>query len=175
MDVIVLGVYSIDDAYLVEKIASKNNLRVVWNFQDYRIDAEYGMKSLENYFHLHKLGVLIDDKYKDGDFFCSYPLIIEVSDYFMASEWNKETPSNPKLFNFFNSINESTLKKLIVAFADEWTERTTVKIESMDFSSVNKRLTNLYVWCTGFRNLQTNIENRDDFHPLILDLENAST
>lgn len=171
MDVIVLGFYNSDDATLVEEIASKNNLRVVWNYQQYNIEAEIGIKDLENYYKLYKSGILIDNKFKEGDFFYSYPLINEVSDYFMATVWNNETPNNPKLFNFFDALNESTLKKLVVAFADEWTRNTTVKIESMDFSSVNNRLNSVYVWCLGYRILPTNVENRDDFHPLILDLE----
>jgi len=114
---------------------------------------------------------LIDKNLPDEELFSSYSLIYDVSDYFMATEWNNETPNNPKLYNFFDALNESNLKKLIVAFADEWVENTTVKIESMNFDCVKSRLNNAYVWCFGYRNLAKNTESRDDFHPLVLELE----
>lgn len=171
MDVIVLGFFNSEDAKLVEEVASKNDLMVVWNYHQYNIESEIGIKDLENYYKLYKSGILIENKFKEGDFFYSYPLINEVSDYFMATEWNNETPNNPKLYNFFDALNESNLKKLIVAFADEWVENTAVKIESMNFDCVKSRLNSAYVWCFGYRNLAKNTESRDDFHPLVLELE----
>ena len=171
MDVIILGLYSEDDANLIEEIASKSDLKLVWNYQQYNIEAETGIKDLKEYYKLHKIGILIENKFAEGDFFYSYPIINEVSDYFMSSEWNNEMPNLPRLFNFFDTLNESALKKIIVAFADEWTENTTVKIERIDFDGVKSRLNNVYVWCFGYRNLRTNTESRDDFHPLVLELE----
>lgn len=171
MDVIVLGFFNSEDAKLVEEVAIKNDLLVVWNYQQYNIDSEIGLKDMERYYKLYRTGILIDKNLPDEELFSSYSLIYEVSDYFMATEWNNETPRNPKLYNFFDALNESNLKKLIVTFADEWVENTTVKIESMNFGCVKSRLNSAYVWCFGYRNLAKNTESRDDFHPLVLELE----
>lgn len=62
---------------------------------------------------------------------------------------------------------------MIIAFADEWRENTTVKIETINYNELKGRLNNAFVWCYGYRNLRTNSETRDDFHPLVLELEKS--
>ncbi|MBK8153299.1 MAG: hypothetical protein IPK61_09755 [Saprospiraceae bacterium] len=50
MDVIVLGFFNSEDAKLVEEAASNNDLMVVWNYHQYNIDSEIGIKDMENYY-----------------------------------------------------------------------------------------------------------------------------
>ena len=156
MDVIVLGFYNSKDADIVEDLASKNNLRVVWNYQQFNIDSEIGIVDLKNYFNLYQAGILIENNLPDEELFSSYTLIYEVSDYFMATEWDNKTCEPPKLFNFFNALNRSNIQKIIMAFADEWNENSTVKIEKLNFGELKNRLYSPFVWCYGYRNLKTN-------------------
>lgn len=60
---------------------------------------------------------------------------------------------------------------MIIAFADEWKKTTLVKVEKSGFQTLKKRLNNLFVWCESYRNLTDNIEIRDDYHPLVLEIE----
>lgn len=173
MDVIVLGVYNKKDISSIEETAAFNGLKVVWDYCRFNIEAEKGIKEMEKYYQLFQTGILIEGSHLEGATFYSEPIINEISNYYVATEWNNESHVPPKLFRFFNALNKSILKNLIVAFADEWNENTTVKIERISFNEVNSRLNNFYVWCFGYRDLRTNSEIRDDFHPLILEMEKA--
>lgn len=174
MDVIVLGVYNKDDIYLIEEISTASGLKIVWNYEHYNIEAEIGVVELKKYYKLYQAGILIDDSFIEGDSFCSYPLINEISDYYIATEWDNKTCEQPKLFNFFDALSKSDIQKIVIAFADEWNENATVKIEKLNYSELKCRLYSPFVWCFGYRNLQTNSEIRDEYHPLVLESEKAS-
>jgi len=169
MDVIILGVYNKEDICLIEEVATINGLKIEWKYEKYNIEAEIGVVELKKYYKLYQAGILIDDSFEEGDTFYSYPLINEISDYYTATEWDKKTCDQPKLFNFFDSLSRSRIQKIIIAFADEWDENTAVKIEKLSYGELKSRLYSPFVWCFGYRNLQTNSEIRDEYHPLVLE------
>lgn len=170
MDVIILGFYNQNDSVLAEKLAIKNNLKIIWDYQQYKIESEIGISDLHKYFKLSKIGILIDANFKDGEIFYSYPLINEISDFYIQTEWENKPWNIPRIYNFFDDLNNEKINRMIVSFADEWNEKTTVKIENIDFVEVKSRLYSAFVWCNGNRNLRTNSEIRDDAHPLVLEL-----
>jgi len=170
MDVIVLGIYNKEDVLLIEEVAIANDLKIVWDFEQYNIEAEIGIKDLEKYYKLLQTGILVDSKYFEGDTFYSYPIINEVSEYYISTEWDNRNHSVPRLFRFFDDLNKRNFQQIIIAFADEWNENTTVKIEKIKYSELKNRLNSIFVWCFGYRNFRTNSEVRDDFHPLVLEL-----
>ncbi|UTA66506.1 hypothetical protein [Emticicia sp. 21SJ11W-3] len=171
MDIIVVGVYNEQDANTIEEMASANGLKLVWDYKRYNIEAEMGIVELKKYYTLYETGILIEGNYVEGDTFYSYPVIYEVSDYFIAREWYNKSREQPKLFNFFDTLSISNIQKMIIGFADEWDENTTVKIEKLSYKELKSRLYSPYVWCFGYNNLRTNSVIRDDFHPLVLELE----
>lgn len=174
MDVIILGVYSKDDICLIEEVANINGLKIEWNYEKYRIEAEKGVVELKKYYKLYQAGILIEDSLEKGDTFYSGPLLNEISDYYISTEWDKKICDQPKLFNFFDSLSSSSLQKIIIAFADEWDENVTVKIEKLSYRELKSRLYSPFVWCFGYRDLKTNSEIRDEYHPLVLESENVS-
>ena len=170
MDVIVLGVYNAHDMNLVNNILlSSNDIKVIWEFDKYNVEAKNGIKILEKYFNLFHTGILVEGQ-NDETFFSSYPLIYEISEYYITTELYKRKSSTPKLFNFFKLLEKSNFNNFIVAIADEWLDDSTVKIEKIELKDIKKRLNSIYVWCDGYINLLTNSEIRDDFHPLILEV-----
>lgn len=170
MDIVILGAYKKEDVSMIEEIATANGLKVVWNYQQYNIEAGQGIKELVKYYNLYQTGVLVEYDFIDGNTFYSEPILNEVSDYYMATEWENKTLKLPRLFSFFNALDRSQLKKMIIAFADEWDASTTVRIEQVSYANINRRLNSVFVWCFGYRNLQTNSETRDTFHPLVLEV-----
>lgn len=174
MDIMILGVYSKDDICLIEEISTANGLKIAWNYEQYNIDAEIGVVELKKYYKLYQTGILIEDSFIEGNTFYSYPLINEISDYYTATEWDNKTCEQPKLFNFFDALSKSDIQKIIIAFADEWDENTAVKIEKLSYSELKSRLYSPFVWCFGYRNLQTNSESRDEYHPLVIESEKAN-
>lgn len=166
MDVIILGTYSKTDKKIIDNIASMDdNIRIVWDYDPYNIEAAIGIRVLEEHYKLFQTGILVEN---DNEVtFSSYPLIYEVSEAFINGK------TNPKLFLFFDRLEKSSINNMIIAFADEWKKETTVKVEKCNFSMLKKRLNSIFVWCEGYRNLIRNTEVRDDFHPLILEVGNA--
>lgn len=166
MDVIILGVYSVSNKETLNNtVAAISNLEIVWNYEQYNIEAFKGIKVLEESYKLFQTGILVE---KDRDkTFSSYPLVYEVSDVPLGGN-----PS-PKLFQFFKSIEKSDIDRMIIAFANEWEKDTLVRIEKYDFQGIKKRLNSVFVWCENYTNLINNTEVRDDCHPLILELESS--
>ena len=163
MDVIFLGVYSIDDKEKLEKsVVATSSLEIVWNFGQYNIDASKGIQLLKEVYQLFDIGILVE-KETDSTF-SSYPLICEVTDTFFGNE------HTPKLFLFLDELEKASLSKLIIAFADEWEVDTTVRLEKCEFHTLKKRLNSVYVWCDAFVNLTNGARTRDDYHPLVLEV-----
>jgi hypothetical protein len=172
MDVIVIGIYSEGDTSLIEELAEDSSLKVIWNHDKYNVEAKQGIAILASRYHLKRTGIIIDNDYEEGRFFSSYPLIVEISDHYIETEWNNQKTKAPKLFVFFESLSRAFKGKCVLSFADEWHATSTVKIEKLQYKDLVKRLNRLFVWCEGYRNLQTNIEIRDESHPLVIELEN---
>lgn len=166
MDVIIIGVYSATDKEMLNDVVSTiGSLEIVWEYQQYNTEASNGIGVLEEVYKLFQIGILVE---KDREqTFSSYPLIYEVSEAFIKGE------IHPKLFQFFDKLEEANIKKMIIAFADEWEKNTLVKVEKCRFQMLKKRLTSIFVWCEGYRNLISNTEIRDDYHPLLLEVESA--
>jgi hypothetical protein len=54
---------------LVEEIASQNDLIVIWNYPQYNIDSEIGIRDLEKYYNLYITGILIDKNLPEKELF----------------------------------------------------------------------------------------------------------
>ena len=164
MDVIVLGVFNNSEKEKLNKLISNlDNLEVVWNFEKYNIESSKGISLLKEVYSLFSVGILVE-KERD-ETFTSYSLIYEVSETFMGSV------EIPKLFHFFDELEHSDLKEMVIAFADAWDENSLVKAEKCRFSTLKQRLNSCYVWCDEYLNLISNTEVRGDEHPLVLEIE----
>lgn len=104
--------------------------------------------------------------------FSSYPIIYEISEYHIKTAWEKKESEKPKLYLFFEDLSQNKISNLVVGFADEWKEYTTVKIEKLKYNDLSNRLNSEHVWCPKFTSLRTNSDIRDEFHPLILEVHN---
>lgn len=164
MDVIVLGVYNSADKLRLNSVVSRTkDLEIVWDYDHFNIEADRGIKMLEKSYNLFDTGILLN---KDRDhIFTSYPLIYEVSESVMGNN------NNPKLIHFFDILKETNIRKMVIAFADEWDENTLVKIEQCPISFIKNRLNSVFVWCETYVNLISNSELRGDDHPLILEVD----
>ena len=164
MDVIILGVFNDSEKNkLNDFILGFNNLEVVWEFEKYNIESSKGILLLKKFYNLYSVGILVE-KERDSTF-TSYPLIYDVSEsYIMGSE---EIPS---LFEFLDKLGPLGLKKMIIAFADEWDENSLVRVEKCYYKKLKQRLNSCYVWCEGYLNLVSNSEIRVDEYPLILEV-----
>jgi hypothetical protein len=165
MDVIIIGVYSTSDKAIVDDLVSKiNNLEIIWDYSFYELDSSKGIELFKNRFELPITGILLEKN--RGSSFSSYSLIYEVSESVEGSE-NK----TPLLFQFLSGLGNDKIKKMVIAFADEWDEKSLVKIESCSSDSLIDRLNSYYVWCESYVNLVSNTEIRGDDYPLILLVE----
>nr|MCR5191153.1 hypothetical protein [Bacteroidales bacterium] len=165
MDVVIIGIYDLSDKKKISEIVSSiNDLDIIWDFKKYHIDAQEGIQIMKKYFNILDVGVLIDKK--ENDSFSSYSLIYDISEFCICNN------VYPLFFTFLDRLCEMQfhLKKMIIAFADEWYENTTVKIEKMRLTEIKKRLNNIFVWCNSYINLISDLEIRDDNHPLILEI-----
>lgn len=164
MDVIIIGIYTNEDKDQLNRITNLiPNLEIVWDYDEYNIEAAEGIKVMNDFYRLVQTGVLVE---KDRDnAFSSYPIICDVSDAYINQS------SIPKLFQFFDNLKNAKIEKMIIAFANEWEKDTLVKIEKCEFESLKGRLNRLFVWCESYFNIIDNVELRDDFHPLILELK----
>ena len=165
MDVVIIGIYDLSEKIkLSEIVSSINDLDIVWDYEKYHVDAQKGIQIMKKYYNISDVGILIDKKEKDS--FSSYSLISDISEYCV----NKK--EYPLFFAFLDSLigMQFHFKKMIMAFADEWEENTTVKIEKIRFTEIKNRLDNLFVWCNKYINLISDSEIRDDSNPLILEI-----
>ena len=168
MDVIVIGIYSEQDVQKInEAVSLSNNLKIIWEYTQYKLESGQGIKEMLRFFNLYKAGILIG---KAESVIASYSLINEVSLYYEATEWQQKEYATPSLFNFFEQIKKVNLKRFIIAFANEWSKDTTVRLEKIELNKLSQRLNTFYVWCEEYRNLTNNSVIRDDYHPLILDV-----
>jgi len=160
MVVIAFGTFSIADKNKIEALVSNiPYLRVIWDYDAYKIDEEVGLSKMKNYFNLYKIGIIIHEK--DVGQCHSYSLIDEITNYCMHGS------PYPSFFSFIDSLD---LNRFILAFADEWERDNLVRLEKISLKDVKKRLTSVYVWCEEYLNLQTNVLSFDDSRPLILDI-----
>lgn len=171
MDIVILGIFENRHASILEDLAKKNKLQIIWDFDQYLIESEIGLNILKDSFKLKKIGILVDFNFLEDRIFSSYPLIYEISEFYIENQWGKIPERLPKLFNYLNDLKKSIINSMIFAFADEWYDYTTVKIESLNFDDIQDRLNNPFVWCPGYKNLQKNFEIRDSIHPLILEVK----
>ena len=165
MDVVIIGIYDLSEKKKISEIVSSiNDLDIVWDYNKYHVDAQKGIQIMKKYYNISDVGILIDKREKDS--FSSYSLIYEISEFYVYKK------NYPLLFIFLDSLigRPFHFKKMIMAFADEWEENTTVKIEKIRFTEIKKRLDNLFVWCNSYINLISDSEIRDDSHPLILEI-----
>jgi hypothetical protein len=165
MDVIILGIYNMSDKENLNKLVSLiNGLDIVWNFEHYNIDAAKGISIMKKYYNLLDVGIVIDKN--DEDEFSTYPLKYEISNFYISKEYY------PLFFVFLDKLENIQFdNNLIMAFADEWEENTPVKIEKIKINEIKNRINSIFVWCESYTNLISNTEIRDDFHPLILEVE----
>lgn len=162
MVIIAIGVYSEVDKNKVDELASKiSHLRIMWDYETKGIDEEEGLAVLRNHFNLYKTGIIVHED--DVQQCHSYTLIDEITNYCMHGD------PYPLLFGFVDNID---LKHFVLAFADEWDAKDTIRLESIQLKDVRKRLSSVYVWCEEYLNLQTNVLSFDDSHPLVLDVHN---
>lgn len=168
MDVIIIGLYSIVDVHKINNmLRTSDKLKIIWNHTEYNLESEEGIKEMEHFFKLYKTGIVLS---KGDELVSSYSLISEISTYYEVTKWQQKEYANPSLFSFFEQLNQAKVERFVIAFADEWSKDTTVKIEKIEIKRLSQRLNSFYVWCEGYRNLVTNSEIRDDYHPLILDV-----
>lgn len=164
MDVIVLGVYDNSEKDKLNRLISAfNQLEIVWDFEKYNLDSSRGISFLKEFYNLGSVGILVEKQRNEP--FSSYSLIYEVTETFMRGS------ETPKLFDFLDELEISTLKKMIIAFADEWDENSLVKVEKCNYKGLKYRLKSPYVWCDSYLNLVSNTEMRVDEYPLILEVE----
>ena len=167
MDVIILGVYNESDVKKLEKIISKlNSLEIIWDYESYNIESSHGIKVMERNYKLYKTGILIKKRDDSDTSFTSYPLIYEVSENYL-----EESLEKPKLFSFIHELILAELDKIIIAFVDEWVDKTLVRIEECKFSNLISRLNTSYVWCDTYVDLVNNTELRHEESPLILEVK----
>ena len=61
MDVIVIGIYSEQDVQKInEAVSLSNNLKIIWEHAQYKLESEQGIKEMLRFFNLYKAGILID-------------------------------------------------------------------------------------------------------------------
>jgi len=160
MVVIAFGTFSIADKNKVDALVSNTPyLRVIWEYDAYKIDEEDGLSKMKNYFDLYKIGIIVHED--DAQQCHSYTLIDEITNYCLHGS------PYPSFFSFIDSLD---LNRFILAFANEWESDDLVRLEKIALKDVRKRLTSVYVWCEEYLNLQTNILSFEDSHPLILDI-----
>ncbi len=163
MDVIILGIYrGPEKDKLNHLILDSDELEVVWDHEKYNLESSKGISLLKELYNLDSVGVLVE-KQRDESF-SSYSLIYEVSETFMGCS------ETPRLFGFLDKLESLNLKRMVIAFADEWDENSLVKVEKCSYKELKHRLNTPYVWCDGYLNLVSNTEIRGDEHPLILEI-----
>ncbi|MEX0290742.1 MAG: hypothetical protein AB3N14_16680 [Flavobacteriaceae bacterium] len=163
MDVIVLGVYNDQDKEKLDNLfSSLNDLEIIWNYEIYDLESSAGLLLLRQSYNLNHIGILVE-KNKDS-VLTSYPLIYEVTETFMGIN------TNPIFFGFLVELENLGLKKMVLAFADEWDTDTLVRIEKSNFKSLKERLNTPYVWCESLTSLISQTKIRDDGHPLIFEV-----
>lgn len=164
MDVIILGIYDGSEKdKLNHLILDSHQLEVVWDFEKYNLESSKGILLLKEFYNLNSIGILVEKERDES--FSSYPLIYEVTETFMGSS------EAPKLFGFLDKLESLNLKKIVIAFADEWDENSLVKAEKCNYKELKNRLNSPYVWCDSYLNLVSKTEIRGDEHPLILEVE----
>ncbi len=162
MDVIVIGIFKEEEKIKLDQAASLiKNLKIEWDYENYNIEAYEGIKLMESHYGLYKTGILIEP----NETFTSYPLIHEISENVIKKG------ERPKLLRFIDSLANSELNNMIIAFADEWSRKTLVRIENHTLATVEARLNSVFVWCEEYINLESNSEIRGDDHPLLIELE----
>lgn len=171
MDIIMLGVYTQEDVNILNEFSEKAQLSVFWNLKDIKIESAIGINQLMQYYQLYKVGIIIE---KHQEVFSSYSIIDEISEFFQETKWYKKEKESPKFFKFLDYLEKSKIKKIIIAFADEWDDNTTVTVENIDIFNLKNKLNTLYVWCNGYKNLISDCIYRDDSHPLVVELEMAT-
>lgn len=164
MDLVILGVYSFKDKTRLNSLVSDmEDLEIVWDYEQYNVEASGGIITLSKAYNLADTGVLIK---KNGDSsFTSYPLIYEVTESIL------EGKDDPSLFQFFHALKKADISKMILAFADEWDQNTLVKVERRSIDAVIDRLNSIFVWCETYVNLISGSEMRGDDHPLVLEVD----
>ena len=164
MDIIFVGLFTEkENKDKLEDLLKSCDLEIEWNYWNYNIESYAGIKLLEKVYNIELTGVLTEKKVDSS--FTSYPLVYEISEFVIKEK------KYPRLFRFFDKIKESDIKKMIIAFADYWNEKTLVRIKKIKIENLKKELNSIYSWCETYVNLRTNEELRNDEHPLILEVD----
>ena len=164
MEVIIFGLYDeLNKKKLEENLLNSCNVEIVWDYSKYNIESLKGIKLLEKTYDLQATGILLEKNWDDS--FTSYPLIYEITEFILQGD------KYPRLFKLIDGIQGVGIKKMIMAFADYWDEKTLVRIQEVDFGAIKENLNNIYTWCETYVDLDTNEEIRDDEHPLILEID----
>lgn len=168
MDVIIIGVYQDTDKKTINNIISNNaNLEIEWNYNKYVLESSRGIDLFKETYKLSSIGILTK-KDEDNIPFTSYPLIDEIT----TTHLGGTSSEPPELFNFLDSLESSNIKKMIVAFADEWDEKSYVRIEQHNIEDLKQRLNTVYVWCDSYFILPSKTGIRVDYYPLIIEIGN---